>query len=335
MKRKNKIENHNKKRRHKRSVYFYINIFLSLCILAIIIPYLLYTFDIKININKIFNSIDFKDFININKENDKKNNDFDLNSINMTSTSTLSSTSTTATSTENKEVKIISNTYQYLKIINSCDVHFNGVCVRARSCPGLSCPVIANLRDDMVLRTDGKITEADGVKWYHVIFDEWVRYPERTAKEWYISSDFVELVEAKKEKFAKDSPIIKSETKEIIVKLSKQKIYAYDGDELFMETSISSGLEDMPTPRGVFYIFEKTPSRYMQGPLPGVSEQEYDLPGVPWTMYFTYQGAALHGAYWHNNFGQQWSHGCVNLTPVESQKLYEWADLGTKVIVKD
>ena len=38
----------------------------------------------------------------------------------------------------------------------------------------------------------------------------------------------------------------------------------------------------------------------------------YYLPGVPYVMYF-YQGYGLHGTYWHDNFGQPMSHGCVNL----------------------
>jgi lipoprotein-anchoring transpeptidase ErfK/SrfK len=90
-----------------------------------------------------------------------------------------------------------------------------------------------------------------------------------------------------------------------------------------------------PTPRGTFTIYKKTPSRYMQGPLPGISDQYYDLPGVPWTLYFTQEGAAIHGAYWHNNFGQRWSHGCVNVSLTEAETLYRWADVGTQVIVRD
>ena len=39
-----------------------------------------------------------------------------------------------------------------------------------------------------------------------------------------------------------------------------------------------------------------------------------------------YGGYALHGAYWHNNFGQPMSHGCVNFRPAEAKKLFEWAD---------
>ena len=112
-------------------------------------------------------------------------------------------------------------------------------------------------------------------------------------------------------------------------------LYAYDRDGLFMQTPISTGLELTPTPRGLFTIFKKTPSRYMQGPIPGIADQYYDLPGVPWNLYFTYQGAAIHGTYWHENFGKQSSHGCVNLMPTEAQKLYNWAGVGTFVIVQD
>ena len=73
----------------------------------------------------------------------------------------------------------------------------------------------------------------------------------------------------------------------------------------------------------------------MQGPIPDISEKQYDLPGVPWNLYFTEQGAVIHGAYWHNKFGQLWSSGCVNLPPEKAKKLYLWADLGMEVIVRD
>jgi lipoprotein-anchoring transpeptidase ErfK/SrfK len=125
-------------------------------------------------------------------------------------------------------------------------------------------------------------------------------------------------------------------TKSIVVDRSDQTLKAYDNGELFMEAEISTGLELTPTPRGIFYIFRKTPSRYMQGPLPYlVDQQSYDLPGVPWNLYFTEGGAAIHGTYWHNNFGNQQSHGCVNMRPEEAEKLYRWAELGTKVTVRD
>ena len=73
----------------------------------------------------------------------------------------------------------------------------------------------------------------------------------------------------------------------------------------------------------------------MQGPIPGISAKEYDLPGVPWDIYFTKEGAAIHGTYWHENFGTRASNGCVNLPLEAARKLYEWAELGARVIVRD
>jgi hypothetical protein len=50
----------------------------------------------------------------------------------------------------------------------------------------------------------------------------------------------------------------------------------------------------------------------------------YELPGVPWTMLFHKDGYALHGAYWHNNFGTRMSHGCVNMRYADAQWLFRW-----------
>ena len=102
-----------------------------------------------------------------------------------------------------------------------------------------------------------------------------------------------------------------------------------------MKAKVSTGIKGTPTPRGTFTIFKKQPSRYMQGPLPYISKHYFDLPGVPWDMYFTEEGAAIHGAYWHTDFGKKHSNGCVNLPVALSKKLYFWADVGTEVTVRD
>ena len=121
-----------------------------------------------------------------------------------------------------------------------------------------------------------------------------------------------------------------------MVDRSDQKLYAYDGDTLFMVATSSTGLDSTPTPRGTFTIYQKTPSRYMQGPLPNIaSDDYYDLPGVPWNLYFTEGGAVIHGAYWHDKFGTKYSHGCVNLSPAIAKVIYDWAELGTPVTVRD
>jgi lipoprotein-anchoring transpeptidase ErfK/SrfK len=181
------------------------------------------------------------------------------------------------------------------------------------------------------LRVVGE-TVREGRTWYKIGFDEWLRYPGR-AKSLYVAADFVST-------FTDPGPIELTGTalqgdKRIIVDRSSQMLYAYEGDTLFMKQPVSTGLELTPTPRGTFHVYAKTPSRYMQGPLPGISDQYYDLPGVPWDLYFTKQGGAIHGAYWHDNFGRAWSHGCVNLSYDAAKELYAWADLGTTVVVRD
>lgn len=228
---------------------------------------------------------------------------------------------------------VIDPTTNYVAVTDSCGPHFQGECVRVRSGPGTSFPVVTQLRNGMVLRTDG-VVEGDGITWYKVIFDEWLRYPERLKSNWYVAANFVTPVSDHDELLQGD--MATSSSKRIVVDRSDQTLTAYNGSDIFMISSISTGLELTPTPRGEFTIFKKTPSRYMQGPLPYLaSNQYYDLPGVPWNLYFTEAGAVIHGAYWHESFGKPYSHGCVNMTPTEAEKLYHWAEVGTKILVRD
>lgn len=235
----------------------------------------------------------------------------------------------------NEEIREIEKVlFEYIEVTDGCGPHFDGECLNVRSEPSTDAPVVAQLRNGIVLKVSGQV-ENDGVVWYKVIFDEWLRYPERVAANWYVAADYVEVLLDEGEKTTWENGVATT-TKHILVDRSDQKLYAYDGDELFMEASISTGLELSPTPRGEFTIFRKTPSRYMQGPLPYITNSDYyDLPGVPWNLYFTEQGAVIHGAYWHNSFGSRYSHGCVNMDPNEAQTLYNWAVIGTKVLVRD
>jgi lipoprotein-anchoring transpeptidase ErfK/SrfK len=224
----------------------------------------------------------------------------------------------------------------YIEVTDGCAAHFQGECLLVRSGPGKEYPVLSKLRTGIVLRVDDTlITDATGLTWYKVVFDEWLRYPERLHGTWYIAADYVTVLQ---------KPVIPdyipgvspTTTKQIIVNRTKQQLYAYDGDTLIMTATTSTGLDSTPTPRGVFTIFKKTPSRYMQGPLPNLdSNQVYDLPGVPWNLYFTDGGAVIHGAYWHNAFGTPYSHGCVNLSLADAHKIYDWAPVGTLVTVRD
>jgi lipoprotein-anchoring transpeptidase ErfK/SrfK len=227
--------------------------------------------------------------------------------------------------------------HNYIEIINSCDWDFTGTCVNERSGPSTSSPVVSKLRNGIVLAvaTD-TVQDAAGNSWYRVIYDEWVRYPDRVTSNMYVSADSVSsFQEPAVASIDPGATTTISSTKSILIDRTTRMLYAYDGSTLFMKSPISTGLELTPTPRGTFTVYMKTPSRYMQGPVPGISDQYYDLPGVPWDLYFTAQGGAIHGAYWHNEFGQPWSHGCVNLPIDAAKKIYDWADIGTTVTVRD
>lgn len=113
--------------------------------------------------------------------------------------------------------------------------------------------------------------------------------------------------------------------KRIDVNLSTQTLTAWYGDRVVLKTRISSGTADAPTVTGSYRIGNKYTKQRMLGP-------GYDIPDVPWVMYF-WEDYALHGAYWHNNFGVPMSHGCVHLRPSEAEYLFTWADVGTEVYV--
>lgn len=118
-----------------------------------------------------------------------------------------------------------------------------------------------------------------------------------------------------------------SNQKHIYVDLSKQTVYAYDGNQPYFETLVSTGKWGR-TPTGEFTIWIKIRSTKMSG---GSGNDYYYLPNVPYVMYFyndqtpKARGYGLHGAYWHNNFGHEMSHGCINLRTIDAKTLYEWA----------
>jgi lipoprotein-anchoring transpeptidase ErfK/SrfK len=122
------------------------------------------------------------------------------------------------------------------------------------------------------------------------------------------------------------APPDKSETEKWIeIDLSDQRLYAHVGQTTALNAVVSTGTRQYPTPTGRFHIYVKYRATRMTGP-------GYDLPNVPWTMYF-YGGYGIHGTYWHNSFGRPMSHGCVNMKTAEAKWLYEWAPKGTLVVI--
>ena len=118
----------------------------------------------------------------------------------------------------------------------------------------------------------------------------------------------------------------------IEVDLSQQALRAWQGRTMVFSTAISTGLDPNPTPPGFFQVYEKLPLDEMtNGPKPPPGETLYDLKNVPNVMYFLAGGYAIHGAYWHWDFGQRVSHGCVNLPLDAAAWMYNWTPLGTTV----
>lgn len=122
------------------------------------------------------------------------------------------------------------------------------------------------------------------------------------------------------------NPTGSSSERWIDVDLSNQRLVAYEGDTPVYWVTVSTGLAGTPTVTGQYRIYVKYPAQTMSGP-------GYYLPDVPYVMYF-YLGYGIHGTYWHNNFGQPMSHGCVNTPTSDAQWLYNWADVGTLVNVR-
>lgn len=113
----------------------------------------------------------------------------------------------------------------------------------------------------------------------------------------------------------------------IEIDLSEQRLKAWQGESLFLETLISTGLPWWPTPTGEFRIWIKLRATKMEG---GSGAYYYNLPNVPFTMFFEndeipgWRGFGLHGTYWHDDFGTQRSHGCVNLPTPIAERLFYW-----------
>ncbi len=116
----------------------------------------------------------------------------------------------------------------------------------------------------------------------------------------------------------------------IEVNLSWQYLIAWQGDVSVLESYVSTGKAGFETPTGNFSILSKLELQDMEGTIGG---EYYNVPGVPWVMYFTEYGHALHGTYWHDNFGTPMSHGCVNLPLGVAEWLYYWASIGTRVAI--
>lgn len=116
----------------------------------------------------------------------------------------------------------------------------------------------------------------------------------------------------------------------IDISIKEQSLVAYSGRVAVYATLVSTGRgglgdpdETEATPRGTFMIHQKEVASTMDGDED--KGDSYNLRDVPFVQYF-HKGYALHGAYWHDDFGKVRSHGCVNLAPRDAAWLFEWTD---------
>lgn len=170
-----------------------------------------------------------------------------------------------------------------------------------------------------------KAVEPDGRAWYRLIDDL------TGDAAWWVQASHVRRVA--KEEFAPISPDVSPQEKLIHVSIGDQILTCYESGKSVFETRIASGaaffdpqgvIHQFGTPWGKHNIIWKMPSRRMVGG--EIINDVYDLPGVPWCSFFTDSGAAVHGTYWHNDFGRPRSHGCVNVTSDAAKWVYRWAN---------
>lgn len=128
------------------------------------------------------------------------------------------------------------------------------------------------------------------------------------------------------------------------VSISLQMLWVYQGQTVISSTRVSTGLEPNGTEEGLFHVRLKYAKQDMRGFTDATGEVlgfgearpgtiPYEVKDVPHVMYVNMEAEAFHGAYWHGNFGQAMSHGCINLPIGFADWLYGWTPLGTAVWV--
>ena len=123
-------------------------------------------------------------------------------------------------------------------------------------------------------------------------------------------------------------PLGKFGPKWVDIAMDSQTLVAYEGQTPVYTSKVSTGAPRRPTVEGTYRIYAKYRTQNMQG---GTGAEYYYLPNVPYVMYF-YSAYAIHGATWHNNFGEPVSQGGVHLPEEAARWMFEWAPIGTLVV---
>jgi lipoprotein-anchoring transpeptidase ErfK/SrfK len=120
--------------------------------------------------------------------------------------------------------------------------------------------------------------------------------------------------------------------KRVVVDVNHQTVSCYEGNAEVRFCRVSTGakydsygnvVDNWSTPLGDYHVVNrKYLSIHMAG---GSAAAGYELFGVCWTSIFATPGVAFHSTYWHNNYGEPMSHGCVNMTPEDAEFIYRWS----------
>jgi len=112
--------------------------------------------------------------------------------------------------------------------------------------------------------------------------------------------------------------------KRAVVDIKRQTLACYEGAVEVFYCRVSTGIEAGSTPLGMHRVSRKFISLQMSGSGSGGTGAGYDLPGIGWTSIFVTGGVAIHATVWHNEFGFQRSHGCVNCLPQDAKWIFRW-----------
>ncbi|MFZ5857233.1 MAG: L,D-transpeptidase [Chloroflexota bacterium] len=163
----------------------------------------------------------------------------------------------------------------------------------------------------------GSVPGPDGSDWYRLLDDKYEQF-------YFVPARHVRIFP--REELEPISPSVPPREKRIEIRLREQLVLAYEAKRVVFAARAATGavlqVGTYTTPVGTFETYHKRPSRHMAAG--DITASGFDLPGVPWVMYIKDNGVSLHGTYWHNDFGQPRSHGCVNLSPFAAKWLYRW-----------
>ena len=169
----------------------------------------------------------------------------------------------------------------------------------------------------------GLMTGPNGKLWYQ-LKDDLLKI------NYYVPATHMRKVELEElTPIAEDVP---PEEKHIEVSIAEQSLMAYEGEKVVLNTKVSTGIPGIGnpdgtpshTPKGRYYVEVKMLVRHMGNGEMTADPDAYEIPGVPWVSFFHETGVAFHGTYWHDNYGNEMSHGCVNMRPEEAKWLFRW-----------